>query len=256
MSIGVMRDSSRDYRTYWLRGGQYYSRMRNLGDASPCALPPDKVAQIPEADRKVVVLEASSDPAFCAKLAKVMTTDPDWVHTISNSAKRAIANELDPKVFPGSRGTWPKLRELSRTVVGQIAAAVAKSGNPVVAAKAVAGLGGLGDLGQWDIIASLVGSIGTAAVNVYGAGVTSRAQVDAQRDQANAAIAIAQAQMNAQNAAAAMQAANAAANPLSAAANSVSSAVSAITSATVAGVPVLALAIPAIGIIIYLATKK
>lgn len=249
MPSTVMRDSSADYRTYWLQGGQYYSKDGNLGDPAACSLPADKLAQIPEADRKVVVLEAAANPAFCARLSKVMTTDPDWVHTISNSAKRAIANELDPKLFPGSRGMWPKLRELSRTVVGQISAAVAKSGNPVVAAKAVAGLGGLGSLGQWDIIASLVGSIGTAAANVYGAGITSRAQVDAQRDQANAAIAIAQAQMNAQNAAAAMQAANTAANP-------VSSAVSAITSATVAGVPVLALAIPAIGIIIYLATKK
>lgn len=248
MPSTLMRDSSADYRTYWLQDGQYYSKMKNLGDSAPCVLPADKVAQIPEADRKAILIETSADPVFCAKIARVMTSDPDWVHTIVNSAKRAIANEMNRNLFPESRGTWPKLREMARNLVDDVSAAV-RVGRAPLAVKSVSGLGGLGNLGQWDIIAGLVGSIGGAAANVYGASVTARAQESIARTQANAAIQAAQANMAIVNAQTAMQNAQASMNP-------VSSAFSAITSANIAGIPIIALAIPAIGLIIYLATKK
>ncbi len=243
----AVRDSSLDYRTYWLQGGQYYSR-RALGDAASCTLPADKLQQIPEADRKVLLEEVNADPAFCARVARCMATNPNWGHVIAASAKEAIANEMDPSKFPSRAGMWPKLRARARFLVDEVSKAMAQGKTPVTVRR-MSGLSGLGSLGQWDIIASLVGTIGSAAVNIYGAGVTSRAQIDAQRDQANTAIAMAQAQMNAVNAANAMQAAS---NPLA----PVAAAVQSIASATVAGIPVLALAIPAIGLIIYFATKK
>lgn len=242
--IAAIRDSSLDYRTYWLQGGQYYEQ-RGLGAAPACALPIEKLRQIPEDDRKILLEEANADPEFCRKVLRCMSTRSDWGHLIAKSAKEAIANEMDPSKFRNRAGMWPKLRERSRFLVEEVSRAMAQGMVPV----AVRPMSGLSGLGQWDILASLVGTIGSAAVNVYGAGVTSRAQIDAQRDQANAAIAAAQAQMNAINAANAMQAAQASSNPIS-------SAVSTLTSATVAGIPLIALAIPAIGLIIYFATKK
>ncbi len=242
--IAAVRDSSLDYRTYWLQGGQFYSR-RALGDATPaCSLPPEKLRQIPEADREVLLEEVNADPAFCAKVARCMATRADWGHLIAASAKEAIANEMDPSKFPHRAGMWPKLRARAKFLVEEVAKAMAQGKTPVVVRK-VSGLGGLSGLGQWDIIASLVGTIGGAAANIYQSGVTSRATIDAQRDQANAAIAAAQAQMSAINAANAMQTAQGSMNPISSVMN-----------ATVAGIPVLALAVPAIGLIIYFATKK
>jgi hypothetical protein len=240
--VAAIRDSSLDYRTYWLQGGQFYSR-RGLGEAAPsCSLPIDKLRQIPEADRAVLIEEVNADPAFCAKVARCMATNPNWGHVIAASAKEAIANEMNPSKFPHRAGMWPKLRARAQFLVEEVSRAMAQGKVPVAARP----MSGLGDLGQWDIIASLVGTIGTAATSIYSAGVTSRAQIDAQRDQANAAIAAAQAQMNAINAANAMQAVT----------SPVASAVSRIASAEVAGIPLLALAIPAIGLIIYFATKK
>lgn len=242
--VSAIRDSSLDYRTYWLQGGQYYERRPLEGLGAACELPADKLRQIPEADRKVLLDEATADAAFCKKIAKCMATQPDWAHAISTSAKQAIVNELDPSRFKGSSGMWPKLRERVRILVEEVSRMAAKGKVPVAAKS----LSGLGELGQWDIIASLVGSVAGAATSIYTTGVQSRAAVDAQRDQANAAIRAAQAQMDAINAANAMQAASGQ--------SSASSALSTITSATVAGIPLLALAIPAIGLIIWFATKK
>jgi len=243
--VSAIRDSSLDYRTYWLQGGQYYGRRGLEGLDAACELPIDKLRQIPEADRKVLLDEVNADAAFCKKVARCMATQSDWAHAVSTSAKEAIVNELDPSRFKGSSGMWPKLRERVRILVEEVSR-MAANGKTLVGAKS---LSGLGELGQWDIIASLVGSIGSAAASVYGASITSHAQQNIAQTQANAAMAAAQAQIAMSNAATAMQSANATINPIS-------SAVQSITSATVAGIPVLALAIPAIGLIIYFATKK
>lgn len=241
MPITLMRDSSRDYRTYWLQGGQYYSKMRNLGDLGACELPSDKLSQIPEVDRNVVAAEASADPAFCARLSRVMKTDPNWVHTISDSAKKAIANELDPKKFPESHGMWPKLRELSRIMVAKITSTVSRSGSPEVAAKAVSGLGGLGDLGQWDIVASLVGAIGGAATSIYSA----KLQTDTQKKIAQMQLDAQRAQITAQQNIAASQAAM---NPLSSVTN--------ILTKDVAGVPAWVILLGAGGALYFFLDKK
>lgn len=239
----AVRDSSADYRTYWLQGGQYYSRMRNLGDSASCALPADKLSQIPGADRKVVLIETGADPVFCRTVSRIMSTDHDWVHTISRSAKQAVANELDPRMFSGSRGSWPKLRELVRALTDEVASAASRGLVPT-SIRSVSGLGGLGSLGQWDIIGTLVGSIGGAAAAIYGARLQSDTQKDLARIQADAAMRAAQSQMATYQA----QQALAAQNP-------VGSMITNLTTASVAGIPLL-LIIPAIGAAIYFATKK
>jgi hypothetical protein len=246
-----VRDSSLDYRTYWLQGGQYYSR-RGLGSTDAvCTLPADKLAQIPEADRKILIDEVNADPAFCAKVARAMATLPDWGHQIAASAKEAIANEMDPSKFRNRAGMWPKLRARAQALVEAVSTAMAQGKVPV---SATPRLSGLGDLGQWDIIASLVGSVVTAGANVYGATVTANAQQTIARQQAQAAMQAAQANIAMSNAATAMQSANAAMNPISSVLAPVSTALQTLATGSIAGIPLLAF--PAVGLIIYFANKK
>lgn len=249
MQPSAIRDSSLDYRTYWLQGGQYYSR-RGLGEAAPaCDLPIDKLRQIPEGDRKVLIDEVNADAAFCRKVAKCMATNPNWGHVIAASAKEAVVNEMDPTRFKNRAGMWPKLRERARTLIEEVGRMAAQGKVPVAVKANGKPMAGLGDLGQWDIIASLVGSIGSAAANVYGSSITARTQEQIAKTQAEAAMKAANAQIAMQNAQAAILNAQGSQSPISAA-------VTSLTSTTVAGIPLLALAVPAVGLIIYFATKK
>jgi hypothetical protein len=238
-----LRDSSLDYRTYWLQGGQYYAR-RGLG-AVPCGLPMDKLQSIPEDDRLILLEEAEADPGFCARVAKCMATQPDWAHRISASAKEAIANELDPSRYPARKGSWPKLRARTRSLlvgvkkgVEDAAAALSFEQKMAVVRKVAAGTAipkpasGLSGLGQWDIIGNLIGTVANVGASIYSANVTANAQRDIAQMQADSAMRSANAQIAMANAQAAINAAQGqvGANPLS-------SVVSSITSGTIAGVP-------------------
>lgn len=251
MRSSAIRDSSTDYRTYWLQGGQYYSR-RGLGETVPaCQLPLDKLRQIPEGDRMVLIQEVNADAAFCQKVARCMATNPNWGHVIAQSAKEAIVNEMDPSRFKNRAGSWPRLRARVRELFEEVTKMGAQGKVAVAAKQTGKSVAGLGDLGQWDIIASLVGSIGGAAASVYGSSLTARTQEQIAKTQAQAAMQAANAQIAMSNAQAAIIGAQGtiSQNPLSAA-------VTSLTSTTVAGIPLLALAVPAVGLIIYFATKK
>lgn len=228
----AMRDSSLDYRTYWLRNGEYYAR-RGLGDtatAPACDIPLDKLAQIPAEDRQIVIDEANADPSFCAKLVRAMTTNADWAHLVAQSAKEAIVNELDPSRFGHRAGQWRMLRERLRGILKDVPGLVDKIAKYRASGKQPG-------LGQWDIIGTLVSSIGGAAASIYGAQLQTDAQKDLARIQANAAMKAAQAQMAALQAQQAM-------NPLST-----------LTSASVAGIPLMVI-LPVAAAAIYFATKK
>lgn len=261
--VAAMRDSSRDYQTYWIRDGLWYGKMRNLGSTDSCSLPEDKVAQIPEPDRTIILDEVKGNPSFCAKIVQCMETRKDWVHRISAAAKEAVVNEMDPSKFPERKGDWPKLRErvrdLAQYVKDEAARAAAKLTLPqkIAVVKQIAagglktrGLSGLGDLGQWDILASLAGSLVSAGASVYGAKVTADAQQDIAKLNASAAMQNAQAQMAIANANAAIAGAQAQI------ANPISSTLSTLTTTTVAGIPVIIPIIGIVGLGIYLATKK
>lgn len=222
-----------------------------LGDI--CRLPPEKVAQIPEPDRQVVLDEAAADPAFCRAIVRCMETRPDWAHVISASAKEAVENEIDPKKHPGRRGSWPRLRarvrELAREIpqVAREAAAQLTLPQVMQVVRRIAERGApdrgnsrLGNLGQWDIIGSLVGTLANTASSVYSAVVTANAQKSIAQMQADAAMQGAQAQIAMANAQAAIQAAQSNINPLS---------------STIGGIPAWAIIVPAVGAAIYFATK-
>lgn len=229
--LAVMRDSSLNYRTYWLRNGQYYGR-DNLGNAAPaCALPLDKLSQIPEEDRQIVIEEANADPAFCQMVLRCMATRPDWAHIISTSAKEAIVNELDPSVYGKRAGMWRMLRLRLNALLHDVPGLLKKLEERKASGRGLAGLG------QWDIIGNLVGAIGGAAASIYGAKLTSDTQKDLAKIQADAAMKAAQAQMATLQAQQAM-------NP-----------VASLMSASVAGIPLLpVLAVG--GAALYFATKK
>lgn len=234
--LAAMRDSSLKYRTYWLRNGQYYGR-DNLGEtvAPACAIPLDKLSQIPTEDRQIVIDEANADPAFCEKLVRLMATNADWAHLVANSAKEAIVNELDPSRFGHRAGMWRKLRERLRAILKDVPGLVKKIEEYRAAGRSQG-------LGQWDIIGNLVGAIGGAAASIYGAKLTADTQKDIIKIQTDAAIKAANAQLATAQAQQAMQ-------------NPVSRAFSTLTAGSVAGIPLL-LVIPAVGAAIYFATKK
>lgn len=247
--LATMRDTSRDYETYWLRNGLAYSRMSNLG-AVPCTLPPEKLAEIPADDRRILLEETAADPAFCRKVAVLMETDPSWAHKVSASAKEAAAIELDPSRRDGPKKAWPLLRARVRDLVSSVAQQARILSSKLTPAerfslvkqiasgqfRAQRAVHGLGDLGQWDIIGSLVGSLANVGGSVYGAMVTADAQKDIAKLQASAAMQGAQAQMAIANANAAIAQAQA----------QVSSPIASLTSATVAGIPVI---VPVLGVV-------
>src|SRR5574339_485876 len=187
--LAAMRYTSLDYRTYWLRNGQCYVR-DNLGESAPaCAIPIDKLAQIPAEDRQIVIDEANADPAFCEKLVRLMSTNADWAHLVAKSAKEAIVNELDPSRFGHRGGQWRKLRERLRAILKDVPGLVQKLEKYRAENRAPG-------LGQWDIIGSLVSAVGGAAASIYSTKLQSDAQRDIQQMQLSAQRAQLQAQQN------------------------------------------------------------
>lgn len=160
-------------------------------------------------DRTLIKREAQADPRL-AKVVAVMLREPDGERKVAEFAKAAVLNELNPKLFPETKGYWNLLRNSIRKVTEEmpraIAATVARM-TPEERAQAVkdveAGrvptfnpkmLGELGDLGQFEIIGSLVGSLVQAGASAYGAYVTNSTQ----RQIANMQLQAQQAQLNAQ----------------------------------------------------------
>lgn len=255
-----MRDTSRDYQTYWIRNGEWYGKMRTLGEAT-CRIPDEILRSIPEPDRQVVVEEAAADSKFCEELVRI-SKHPGWEHKISQSAKCALLNELDPSKCRDYAGKWGRLRSRLRKLLDEVPAqidrAVGRMTLPekmAVVRKIAAGerpvpsVSGLGELGQWDIISGLVGSVATASANIYTAKVTTDAQRDIAKIQASTAMRDAQTAM-------AMQQAQAEVNTAKTVQAGMLGPISSLTSASVGGVPVWLIAIPVLGAIAWFAFKK
>lgn len=251
-----MRDTSRDYRTYWIRDGEYYGKAQNLG-ALPCALPEDKLAQLSDYDLKILLDEVSGNPSFCAKVSECMRTRPDWAKLISDSAKEAVVNELNPSRFQNRKGMWPKLRGKLNDFVGAASAAIKRSTSSLTLEQKTAALrelakappasgsrllGNLGVAGIFDFLSSAVGAAG----DLYTANLVNDTREDIARIQANAAMNTITAQQSIARAQAAMAAIQ----------SPVSAAISTFTTSTVGGVPVLLIAVPLVGILIYMFMKK
>lgn len=174
-------------------------------------------------DRDIALIEEESkaNPAFGRRIAATLRR-PGGEREVSISARKAIANQLDPRMYPESRGEWPVLRrkatalaqalpDLVQAIVDRmplsekmaVVRAIADGGQPRMV------IAGLDDLGQFEIIGSLISSVAGAASSIYGAKVTADAQKDIAKIQATSALQSAQASVAIQNAQAAIAAAQA-----------------------------------------------
>ena len=246
--LSTMRDTSADYRTYCIRNGEYYGKARSLG-ALPCALPEDKLAQLSDYDRKILLDEVAGNPSFCTKVSECMRTRPDWAKLISNSAKEAVVNELDPSKFKNRKGMWPKLRGKLNDFVGAASAAIKRSTSSLTLDQKTAALrelakappasgsrllGNLGAAGIFDFLASAI-SVGG---DLYTTNLVNDTREDIARIQANASIQTFNTQQSIANAQAAIAAAQ---TQQAAIQNPVGAAIATFTTSTVGGIPVLAI---------------
>lgn len=233
--------------------------MRDLGALETACKVPESVLQaIPEPDRQVVAEEAAASPKFCRELVAI-SQHPGWEHKVAQSAKCALLNELDPSKCKDHAGKWGRLRSRLRKLLDEIPDQVNRAVSKMtldekVAAirKATAGqrsvsVSGLGELGQWDIISGLVGSVATATSNIYTTKIVNDTKEDIAKIQASTAMRDAQTQMSIANAQAAITAAQS---------TGIGGAIQKVTSATVAGVPVWLVAVPIAGLVIWMIFKK
>lgn len=175
-----------------------------------------------QVDADLISEEARSDPAFGQKIVS-MLRQPGGERLLSISARKAMANQFNPKLYPESRGQWGVLRRravaLAEAMPGMVDKIVAKMplSEKMDAVRAIAQgeqprmvVAGMGELGQFEIIGSLISTVAGVGGSIYNAKVTASAQQDIAKIQANAAIQGAQAQMAVANAQAAIEQAKAA----------------------------------------------
>jgi hypothetical protein len=173
-----------------------------------------------DVDRRQLAEEAAANPAFGAKLARMLNY-ADGVRLIDESAKRAVLNELDPKAHPESKGEWTMLRRRLNFIVRDLSKQINESVERLSLDEAASMLdtyarGGvrvearqMGEypvesLGQWD---ALVGAIAGAATAIYGAKLQSKTQKDIAKIQAGSAQRSLDAQMSLARAQMALEAA-------------------------------------------------
>lgn len=169
-------------------------------------------------DRDIALIEQESkaNPAFGRRLAS-MLRQPGGEKDVALWAQKAIANQLNPALYPETKGQWPVLRRQTTAIAESMPSVVDRLvermpfAEKMAAVRAIAEgdrpqlvMAGLSDLGQFEIIGSLIGAAAGAASSIYGAKVTASAQKDIAKIQANAAMQSAQAQMSIANAQAAI----------------------------------------------------
>ncbi|MDD5305481.1 MAG: hypothetical protein PHS14_20465 [Elusimicrobia bacterium] len=169
-------------------------------------------------DRDIALVEQESkaNPAFGRKLSSILR-QPGGERDLSIWARKVIANQLNPRMYPETKGEWPVLRRQTTAIAESMPSIVEKLvermplSEKMAAVRAIADgdtpqlvMAGLGDLGQFEIIGSLIGAAAGAASSIYGARVTASAQKDIAKIQANAAMQSASAQVAIANAQAAI----------------------------------------------------
>lgn len=145
--------------------------------------------KLSEISHRLIAEESRENPSFGRKL-RSMIASPDGDYLLSVSARKAVANEFDPTLYPESRGEWIVLRR----AMSEGAAAIAKRVRAEVdrltldqkmeKVRAIArgempqGYSGMGELGQAEALIPIFGSLFSAGSSVYGSHVISEAQKD------------------------------------------------------------------------------
>lgn len=164
-------------------------------------------------DRALIRREAAADASFGRKIAQMLRA-PDGEERVAVFAKQAVLNEIDPKQFPQTRGSWNLLRAATRKLMEELPPAIVASVSKMPLqdrAKALEAIQSgqafpfkpvtLGELGQFEIVGSLINSVAGAAATAYSAYLNSSTQkqiadmqLEAQKRQLQAQMAMANAQ--------------------------------------------------------------
>jgi hypothetical protein len=146
-----------------------------------------------EKDQKIVLREIEENAAFGPKLQAVLL-GPDGAHKVAEWARRAFANEVDPKMFPETKGTWGAFRQTVRGLLQSLPIAVTQSIDEMplsLQMKVVEGIAqgrrlhlqlddypveSMEGLGQFEIIGSVVSAVSGATSSIYSAKVVADAQ--------------------------------------------------------------------------------
>jgi len=175
--------------------------------------------------RRMIEEECDADPAFGERVAMALSA-PGGAIYVANWARRAVANELNPRMYPETRGQWPRLRALTssmaetamREVDARVAAMSLDDRTRVMEAVASQGVHGMGQLGQaggastLSVVGGVAGAVVGAVAAVYTAKVISSAQKQIAQIQSTAAIHQADVQLQIARANAAMAQAQAVIN--------------------------------------------
>lgn len=129
-------------------------------------------------DRRLIAAEAAANPVFARKLS-AMLSEPDGERMVVMYARKAVLNELNPSIYPETRGQWPKLRAAVSKLIVELPRAITdaidrmpledrtRALEEMSKARNIGEVLGLGDLGQWEIIGQLVGAVAGAATSIY-----------------------------------------------------------------------------------------
>jgi hypothetical protein len=174
-----------------------------------------QVDTVADLDRRLISEEIDADPSFGRRIVAALD-QPGGGRAVSLSAKKAVANEFDPTMFPESRGEWPMLRkravQLARALPDiveteidklpfeikmEMVRRIARGEQPTVRI----GIQGMDGLGQLDLaISGIISSIAGAASSIYGAKVVASAQKSIANIQAQTAMKDLQTQITIANA--------------------------------------------------------
>ena len=172
-------------------------------------VPQELLLDFSDSDRQIITEEAMADPAFGDKLHETLL-QPGGPQAVALCARRAVANEFNPKLFPESKGMWPNLRKLAVEMAKALPDIAGKEIDQlpfdtkvklvkeVAAGKNPIGMGffgDLGDLGQLEVIGSLVSSLVGAGSSIYNARLVASTQKDIAKIQQSAQMATLNAQM-------------------------------------------------------------
>lgn len=164
------------------------------------------VKQMSPLTRQHVLEEGKRDDSFWPYFTR-LARQPDPGKTIDDEMKRAAINELDPSRYTEMKGKWPVLRSKLRYIKGHIEAHayIQKTGtmgglSAMGYTDPVTGITTFGDSPTasssggtdiWSTIGKVLSSVGTAAGQVYATKITTGAQQDIAKIQAQAAQGIA-----------------------------------------------------------------
>ncbi|MGH8654706.1 MAG: hypothetical protein ACREYE_22210 [Gammaproteobacteria bacterium] len=149
----------------------------------------DKLQSLDPKDRAIILKEIEENPAFGERI-KAILLRPDGLHELSTSARHAFANEIDPLLFPETKGTWLSLRRTVQNLLRAIPIAIRENveATPLkeklrIVEQIASGRKLQLQLAEYpveslaqDFLGSIITAVSGAASSIYSSSVTASAQ--------------------------------------------------------------------------------